>query len=97
MVMDSAVLSSNRERQMIINPKWIEYNNTYNEGGEGYNPHAKYISAPVARPAGAARMIGGKMRTHDDAIKFARNCLSGAQKDSFLAQVQAAFPERYAA
>lgn len=26
-----------------INPKWVSYNNLHNEGGEGYNPHAKYI------------------------------------------------------
>ena len=80
---------------MSINQKWIEYNNTYNEGGEGYNPHPKYINTTAARPASATRMVCGKMRTHDDAVKFARNCLSGAQKDSFLTQVRAAFPERY--
>ncbi len=74
-----------------INPKWNEYNNTYNEGGEGYNPHAKYIATNTARPSGAARMVGGKMRTEADARKFAANCLSGAQRESFLAQVNAAF------
>jgi len=33
-----------------INPAWLAYNNLYNEGGEGYNPHNKYIGlhkAPV--------------------------------------------------
>jgi hypothetical protein len=79
-----------------INPKWLAYNNVMNEGGEGYNPHPKYIARAAARPAGAARMIGGKARTHADAIKFANNCLSGAQKEHFLAQVKAAFPEIYA-
>lgn len=28
---------------MSINPKWVAYNNLNNEGGEGYNPHPKYI------------------------------------------------------
>lgn len=27
-----------------LNPKWIKYNNIMNEGGEGYNPHNKYIA-----------------------------------------------------
>lgn len=27
-----------------INPKWVEYNNVYNEGDEGYNPHPKFIA-----------------------------------------------------
>jgi hypothetical protein len=26
-----------------LNPKWTAYQNAVNEGGEGYNPHAKYI------------------------------------------------------
>lgn len=26
-----------------INPLWIAHNNLYNDGGEGYNPHDKYI------------------------------------------------------
>lgn len=78
----------------IINPQWIEYNRSMNEGGEGYNPHPKYIASPAVAPAGARKMIAGKARTYDEAIKFARNCLSGAQKDAFLAQVAAAFPGR---
>jgi hypothetical protein len=77
-----------------INPKWIEYNRVMNEGGEGYNPHPKYISAPVAATASARKMIAGKARTYEEAVKFARNCLSGAQKDAFLAQVAEAFPDR---
>lgn len=26
-----------------INSQWVAYNNIYNEGGEGYNPHPQYI------------------------------------------------------
>lgn len=26
-----------------INPEWTKYNEMFNEGGEGYNPHSKYI------------------------------------------------------
>lgn len=76
-----------------LNPAWVEYNNSMNEGGEGYNPHPKFICSPATRAAGPARMIAGKARTHADAIKFAKNCLSGAQRESFLAEVKAAFPE----
>ena len=77
----------------VLNAKWVEHNNTYNEGGEGYNPHPKYITKPAVQAArpGAAKMIAGKLRTEADARKFARNCLSGAQRDTFLAQVDAAF------
>lgn len=85
----------------IINPKWIEYNLVMNEGGEGYNPHSKYIAAVGAAPVaakqsasnGVRKMIAGKARTRDEAIKFARNCLSGTQKEAFLAQVAAAWPQ----
>ena len=74
----------------IINPKWAEYNRVVNEGGEGYNPHPKYIAAPQ-QVASARKMIAGKARTYDEAVKFARNCLSGAQRESFLSEVAAAF------
>ena len=81
----------------IINPKWTEYNQVMNEGGDGYNPHQKYIAAvgasSVAANNGARKMIAGKARTRDEAIKFARNCLSGTQKEAFLAQVAAAWPQ----
>lgn len=78
-----------------INPAWVAHNELFNEGGEGYNPHPKYIIATQPAASGAARMIRGKMRTHDDAIKFAKTCLSGAQKQGFLDEVKRIFPERY--
>ena len=78
-----------------INPKWLEYNRLMNEGGEGYNPHQKFISPRVSTTVGVRKMIAGKARTYDEAVKFARNCLSGAQKESFMAEVKAAFPEHY--
>ena len=44
-----------------INPAWIAYNDLQNEGGEGYNPHPKYIAAstPVAtaRKSVSVRML----------------------------------------
>lgn len=76
---------------MTINPKWLEYNRTNNEGGEGYNPHAKYIAAPVAAAAGVRKMVRGKARTYDEAIKFSKLCLSGQDKDRFVAEVNVAF------
>ncbi len=27
-----------------INPEWKKYNDFFNEGGEGYNPHQKWIA-----------------------------------------------------
>jgi hypothetical protein len=75
----------------ILNAKWVEYNNTYNEGAEGYNPHPKFIAAAPRPAAAATRVIAGKARTHADALKFARNCLSGAQRETFLAEVAAKF------
>lgn len=33
-----------------INPLWTAYNNLQNEGGEGYNPHDKYITTGDGEP-----------------------------------------------
>ncbi len=42
----------------VLNPAWKAFNDLHNEGGEGYNPHPKWIArqaAPVAvKPAVAA-------------------------------------------
>lgn len=78
----------------MINPKWTAHNDLYNEGQEGYNPHMKHIAAVAVADSGA-RMIAGKRRTHDEAIRFAKNCLSGAARDAFVAQIHGAYPERY--
>lgn len=78
-----------------LNPAWIAYNNAVNEGGEGFNPHPKFIQSAPAAAASAARMIVGKRRTHAEAVKFAKNCLSGAQKEHFMLEVRNAFPENY--
>ena len=32
------------------NPLWTAYNNLYNEGGEGYNPHDKYAETGNGEP-----------------------------------------------
>ena len=38
--------------KLAHNPKWIAYNNSFNEGGEGYNPHPKYlVDAPEYKTA----------------------------------------------
>jgi hypothetical protein len=31
------------QKNMKLNPDWVDYNNAENEGGEGYNLHPKYI------------------------------------------------------
>jgi hypothetical protein len=33
-----------------INPVWQAYNDFHNEGGEGYNPHEKYIETGKGEP-----------------------------------------------
>jgi hypothetical protein len=75
-----------------INPAWQEYNDTYNEGGEGYNPHPKYI-ANTQVTGDLRRMVRGKMRTQAEARKFAANCLSGEQRNAFLAEISRVFGE----
>ena len=36
---------------VTINPAWKQYNDLQNEGGEGYNPHPKWIAPAVAAAA----------------------------------------------
>jgi hypothetical protein len=43
---------------MQVNPKWAEYQRVVNEGGEGYNPHPKYIT--TAAPSQAKKMYKAK-------------------------------------
>jgi len=33
-----------------VNPLWTAYNNLFNEGGEGYNPHDQYITTGAGEP-----------------------------------------------
>ncbi|TXH50487.1 MAG: hypothetical protein E6Q97_20320 [Desulfurellales bacterium] len=33
-----------------VNPLWTAYNNLFNEGGEGYNPHDQYITTGGGEP-----------------------------------------------
>lgn len=35
---------------VTINPMWTAYNNLYNEGAEGYNPHDKYLGDSTDEP-----------------------------------------------
>lgn len=42
-----------------LNPEWTRYNNLQNEGGEGYNPHPKYIA--VAASVAASPVSAGKV------------------------------------
>jgi hypothetical protein len=36
-------LESSKENGMALNPEWKKYNDFQNEGGEGFNPHQKWI------------------------------------------------------
>lgn len=36
--------------KLPVNPEWVRYNDLYNEGGEGYNPHPKYIESTAPEP-----------------------------------------------
>lgn len=84
-----------------INPAWKAHNDLYNEGGEGFNPHPKYL--PAAAPAQAAaqaepkRMIRGQPWTHESALRFAGNNVPGFDREAWLADVRKAFPEHYPA
>lgn len=46
----------------VLNPAWKAYNDLANEGGEGYNPHPKFI-ARAATPvvATAAKAVANKL------------------------------------
>lgn len=44
-----------------INPAWIAYKRDMLEGGEGYNPHPKYISVSTAKPIAAASRPAPRM------------------------------------
>jgi hypothetical protein len=33
-----------------INPMWKAYNDLMNEGGEGYNPHEKFVESGAGEP-----------------------------------------------
>lgn len=33
-----------------VNHEWTAYNNLFNEGGEGYNPHEKYLTTGGGEP-----------------------------------------------
>jgi hypothetical protein len=42
---------------VTINPAWVAHNALYNEGGEGYNPHRKWIAKLSVKPSLAVRML----------------------------------------
>ncbi len=76
---------------MQINPLWTAHNNTYNEGGEGFNPHPKYIAAPVVSAAPRKYIrAAGRAYTHAEALKAAKN-MAKFQRDPFLAEVAKVF------
>ena len=43
----------------ILNPKWKAHNDFYNEGGEGYNPHPKYINRDAPAKPQSEKMVKG--------------------------------------
>jgi hypothetical protein len=36
--------------KQAMNPLWTAYNNAMNEGGEGYNPHEKFVGVGAGEP-----------------------------------------------
>lgn len=46
----------------MINPLWTAYNNLYNEGGEGYNPHDQYACDDADGEPLWSRLDGEKYR-----------------------------------
>ncbi len=49
------------------NPAWAAYNNAMNEGGEGFNPHPKFIKS-AAPAAGITYFHGGARYTRAQLI-----------------------------
>lgn len=59
-----------------INPAWKQFNELFNEGGEGYNPHPKFIARSAApatakAPAVAARLVKDERGNTVPAAKMA--------------------------
>ena len=50
-----------------LNPEWKKYNDFYNEGGEGYNPHQKMICNTNYVDK---KNILNKMYTYDEAMQM---------------------------
>jgi hypothetical protein len=88
--MDSAVRPSRQESKMnAINPAWKQFNDLYNEGGEGYNPHPKFIdrqAAPVVakHSAATARLVKDERGNIVPAAKMAERL---AKDEARLARV----------
>jgi len=60
-----------------LNPAWKRFNDLHNEGGEGYNPHPKFIAAQSAAAApktgagAASRIVKDERGNHISAAKLA--------------------------
>lgn len=61
-----------------LNPAWITYNNLQNEGGEGYNPHPKYITSTSA-PIKKTYFWSSKRWTVEELTKKLAECKQGAE------------------
>lgn len=51
---------------VTINPAWLAYNNLQNEGGEGYNPHQKWVAKVAAPVAAKSAATADRMLTQAD-------------------------------
>lgn len=54
------------------NPLWTAYNNIHNEGGEGYNPHAKDVDVGDGEP------LWSKLGSRAAKLLRIMNCTSDA-------------------
>lgn len=75
-----------------INPAWRQWQDLQNEGGEGYNPHAKWISAApvanrVAQPAGG--MLKDERGNLVPAAKLAARLARDQQRLSIITDASA--------
>ena len=46
---------------VTINPAWLAFNDLINEGGEGFNPHPKWIAKTAAAVAPVATVKADRM------------------------------------
>jgi hypothetical protein len=74
---------------MTINPLWAAYNNIHNEGGEGFNPHAKHIQTGGGEPLWS--------KLDDEAARLLRILNGTSESDSRFAELTAKRAEVLAA
>ena len=64
-----------------INPAWQAFNDLVNEGGEGYNPHAKWIAKAATAKAVVASTNNRMLRDQSGNLIPARKLIASMERD----------------